>query len=380
MTKLIYYEFVKLFNKKLLCLLMLALIAANIFCLFENANVLNENGCSIRDISAVYDEIRGKSEGEKEAYIDEKIGQYTESIFSGANYDYRYGTALAAVKENIEKCGKYSDYLTYIDEQSENMEISPFIGKKSFSYRNVILTPIAYRNLKNLNLTAENPEGVLLVTDNTLTDVFFWLCIIMATMQIGLSENEDDLFALIKSKPMGRGYLIFSKITALFILVAMLCLIFFMSNFIFAFYEIGLGDLSRPIQSVGKYYTGSNRLCVGEYLAVNYCVKLLGAFGVSCVFFTLCILSANTVTAVLLFSAFFGFQALIYKLISVNSYLSVFKQINTAAFLNMGELFADYVNINIFGYPFGALTVTLVGLVLFILSASLFSVYFSVGP
>ena len=352
MKTLIGYEMCKLRQRKVLWYVLAALLCANAFFLHHQINTPNELGYSLRELSSVYEEMEGQSVEEQYQWIQETLEDYYETLISGQPVQDGFGQMVGTVMKRIEDLMGYEAYLSQIDAQAEQMMSSALFGRPgTFSYRNISRTPSAYADLKDLELSAEIPDGITTFTEQPVTDAMILLAIGILVLQLALAERESGLFSLIKSKKLGRADTILAKFVALFFCAVGIVTAFYLVNLGMASAELGLGDWNRAIQSVEGYLSSPFKITVGQYIVLFFIAKIGTAFSIACAFFLICILCRNTILSCVMGVLVFGMEGLLWRTIDIHSWMSLLKQLNIAALLDTPGYFSDYVNLNLFGFP-----------------------------
>ena len=260
--------------------------------------------------------------------------------------------------EQLKAVGTYHQYLQSIDDAAATMtSVSIFADPDSFAYRNIVKTPAAYDSVRSIQPVFAPSNGVLLAIENTPSDILLLFIIFTAVTVIFYKDRECGIVGLVKPLRYGRTRLALSKTAAVFAV----CLVcgggFFLLNLWIGSVRFGLGDLSRPAQSL-KGFLGCNlRISVRQLMALIFIYKILAMFVCALIAQSLFIRLKNTTSYFILLLAG-GVETALYLLIGETSVLSPIKQINLAAFINSAHLFKTYANINLFGFPINLLGTT----------------------
>ena len=260
--------------------------------------------------------------------------------------------------EQLKAVGTYHQYLQSIDDTAATMTaVSIFADPSSFAYRNIMKTPSAYDGVRSVQPVFAPSNGLLLAIENTPSDILLLFIIFTAVTVIFYKDRECGIVGLVKPLRYGRTRLALSKTAAVF----MVCLVcgggFFLLNLWIGSVRFGLGNLSRPAQSL-KGYLGCNlRISVRQLMILIFVYKILAMFVCALIAQSLFIRLKNTTSYFILLLAG-GVETALYLIISETSILSPIKQINLAAFVNSAHLFKTYANINLFGFPINLLVTT----------------------
>ena len=260
--------------------------------------------------------------------------------------------------EQLKAVGTYRQYLQSIDDAAATMTaVSIFADPSSFAYRNIVKTPAAYDGVRSVQPVFAPSNGVLLAVENTPSDILLLFIIFTAVTVIFYKDRECVIVGLVKPLRYGRTRLALSKTAAVFSVCLLFGGGFFLLNLWIGSVRFGLGDLSRPAQSL-KGFLGCNlRISVLQLLALVFIYKILAMFICALIAQSLFIRFKNTTAYFVLLLAG-GVETALYLIISETSVLSPIKQINLAAFINSAHLFKTYANINLFGFPINLLGTT----------------------
>jgi len=358
MIKIVFCELLKITQRKVTLAVIACLIVVSGCITHYQINHKPDYGYSTRDSYSVYQETADLSDLEKLALLEHEIDSYYQAINDagpGFRIDYDEMIRVQIYNEMIEELESiigYSDYLQGIDDRAQSMLQSPLFGTPgTFSYRSIESTPSAYEHLKGLSVSHDFSKGVLLVTDNPVTDIFMFTSLAILAMHLIISEREEGILALLKTTRNGLSKTVLAKLATLFALTFLAVLFFYGLTLLVVVNEISLGDLYRPIQSVTGYLSSPYRITVLEYLLLFFSVKVLFTCALMFVFFAICLICRNIVYSVLAGVVVFGIQTALFTGISPYSAFSFLSRFNLAALIDVGYCFSDYLNINLFDWP-----------------------------
>ena len=380
MKKCIFYEMLKVTHKKGIWLIIGSLMVLNIIWMSFRINYIDDKGYSVKDIAFVYNEIDGFDTMEQLEYLHEQFELYETEIikeeFLNQDKLFQINNARHMVYEHVLAVSQYKDYIAGISEQGEQKLQSPFYGSvDSFSYNNIQKTIKAYDGFDKLHVTPAFSEGVKLVTDNHTTDYFLLLCLFAVVMVIMVQEREDGMLQLLKSTANGYRKVAAAKLLTIFILGAVITSVFYLTNYITAYSTIGISDIHQPIQSLKGYLESPFKLSVSVYIILFIFIKIFGIFSVLCVLFLLCMLCKNTVYSCISSIIFIVFQLVLWNTIDIHSWLSMLKEMNIFAILDIGHYFSEYRNLNVYGLAVDQVLIGAITAVFFIAAGSLAGMY-----
>lgn len=349
-------ELRKLFTSPIFIFVTAAAVVLNIYLCLSAKPVNISDG----EYKILYSGLEGLSEQEKTEYIDNALNElYSSEITYEAIMKrefYRNEAEQAALIRD------YKDYLNGIDEAAKNMtSVSIFADKNSFTYRNISNTPAAYDGVRDVKPEYSPSRGILMAIDNNSTDIMLIFVVLTAVTVLFIKEREASIIGLLKPLRYGRQRLAAIKSLAVLSVCVLFGLVICGSSLLIGGLRFGLGDLSRPIQSVEGFLGCNLPITVGQAIALIYLFKIAAVFLAGLIFECLCTalfsgfayLGAGVIAAVEIF---------LYVTIENTSWASSFGKVNLAAFVQSSELFKTYLNINLFEYPCNIVTVTVISL------------------
>lgn len=171
------------------------------------------------------------------------------------------------------------------------------------------------------------------------------------TAEMDLDETQEYVETLLSSASGGRSRLFAAKGMILLLVTAALAILFIGENLLIGACSYGLGDLSRPIQSVYGFYACNLPLSVGQYLALFVILKIC-AYSVFAAVFSLIAVSAKNNLLVYGISALFcAVFVVLYISVPDSSLFALLHYWNPAAFTQVSDIWDTYRNVNLFGYP-----------------------------
>ncbi len=345
-------EIYKLLHTKMFVLVLICGLLLNIYVSCSQSFGML---CPAKEYKEYYEIAEGKTF--QEAY-DYSIAR-RDNMFGGwESGKWEVRSMMNEEIEQLKAVGTYHQYLKSIDDTAATMTaVSIFADPSSFAYRNIVRTPSAYDAVRSVQPIFAPSDGVLLAVENTASDILLLFIIFAAVTAIFYKDRECGIVGLVKPLRYGRARLALAKTAAVFTACLVCGGVFFLLNLFIGSARFGLGDLSRPVQSL-KGFLGCNlRISVGQLLALVFAYKTVAMFVCALIAQSLFIRLKNTTAYFILLLAG-GIETALYLIISETSVLSPLKQINLAAFVNSAHLFKTYANINLFGYPINLLVTT----------------------
>ncbi len=363
--RIFFYECKKLFRFRIFFLLLACLLLVN--------GYLHVSGTKDRYYSP--ESYRSFFAETEDMTFDETYDYLNTLLEEQSDGDYtKYPMYLIYdMLEISDELREYPQYLDNIETQADNMAaVSIWGGADTFSYRNIQKTPSAYAAMAGTTLSLAPSLGLEDTFTAPITDVLGLFLVFLVVCGVMLRDRGQGVMPLLYATPKGRQTLIATKLTVVAISTILIALLFFGENLLLGATLYGLGDLSRPIQTVFGYYTCNLPVSVLEYLFLFFGMKVLSYLLFAGIFSLICTCSKNNLMVYGIAGAFCGSSFLLYHFIPEYSVLNLFRFLSPVQLTQASEILGTYRNLNIFGYPFShkGAALILLGIVL-ILSAVL---------
>ena len=346
--KIFIAEIKKIFGNRLFTSALFIGLIFNAYLFFRESENEKFKPCEYK---AAFSCLQGMNDEEKLLWLNKNCESTPENISYSS-------WILFELRDECDEKVNYPAYLKNIEEQSESMlSASIFLKQGTFNFRNIKKIPKAYEHMKDIQPSFDISKGVILATENNFTDVLCLLIILSAVLSVMLSDKETGMYSFLFSTVRGRGCLTAVKLLVIAAISFGITLLMYSENLVIAHFLYGLGDLSRPVQSLEGFIGCNLILNVFQYLIVYVIMKFMAIYAVGCI---LAFISINTESN----AGFYGiltivatFQITTYFFIDSMSSLSIFRYVNLIALIKCSDVFSNYVNINFFGYPISLLPV-----------------------
>lgn len=368
--RILRYEWKKLCGFRLLWILLLCLLGLNGYIQISTANA---RGFSGRDYRILIQQVNARTPEQADKFLEKQM----EESFSGSMSYERYAL-VAEVQDALQQVREYPDYLDRIDAQKEQqLGLSIWGGKDTFSYRNIEKTPEAYRALHGTVLRLEPSLGMEDALQHPVTDFLGVILLFFIVTAVVLRDREQGMMPLLCAMPNGRGVLLRAKLLLIAGCTAGIVLLLFGENLLIGAVMYGLGDLSRPVQCVLSLYTCNLPVSAGVYLVLFFALKFAALLVFSMVFAAVCTASGSNLAVYGISGVFCGISYLLYKLIPEMSAWSMLRDLSPVQLLRVNDIIGTYRNVNVFGMPFSLKAAALIAAGIFLLAAVVFTVFFS---
>ncbi len=389
-------EFAKVYAKKGIWFLLTVLILLNGFLLVRNESVSHQM-VSSEEYAAQFSYMEGMTPEERASYLaardedlkwimqltavsedqagafltqneladsltPEQLSRYRKMIEEGSYLQFTRGPGFEyelnrTYYQQQQALDGYHSSIEEIREKADSMtKISIFADEGSFSYRNIQKTAADFEAVKNLELPFDQSLGVNMSTGFVGTDIAILFLVFMVCISLVTQEKDKGLFSLVRSTYQGRSPVIASKIGVLGVSCGLFTGLLFGSNVLIAFWIYGLGDLSRPIQSVDTCMGLALPVNVWQYLLLLFFMKWLLSFLFALILLLLSLLIRSPVLICAGVIGIVGVEYAAYALISSTSSLSFFKYVNLVYFAFQPEFYRTYLNVDFFSVPVNLFT------------------------
>lgn len=248
----------------------------------------------------------------------------------------------------------YGGWLNTIQKNKDNMLAFPiFNDPDSFSGRNIIKTADEFETLQGVDLALGVDGAIDALLSSPLTDYFLLVILLLFCISF-LEERKKGLWSVIYAAPNGRLRLSVHRMSILFGVSVFGVLLLYGTNLIFGFSVYGgINDLGRALQSVellGKLPVLST---VGSFLIRYFLLRIAAAFFVSLLLWLLLTAVNNVKYTIIAAAGVLVTEYSLYTFLPVQSGLNGLKYFNLFTYISLSDLYTNYLNIDLLGYPLG---------------------------
>ena len=396
MLKLFKIEIKKLWSIKAFLLYLLILIFANVFLIWFNIDSTSQT-IPPKAYKQISQDLMDMQESEKLSFIQEKIvvleglrkieltiekfqinpelantfkndtyledfEKYSEIYLQGDYLEYAKSitaehTFLKIIEKELMQVSNYESFLTDLEGKAEQLfTFSIFGGEGSYDHNNITTTQKTYQNMSGIEITYTPQKGIYQAIQFYITDIILIFTMILLSFMIVREEKDNGVLTLIRSTSAGKGKTAITKILVLAVsLFAIVCLLYG-TNLLYCSFSLGLGDLSRSIQSLPFLMRSVLKINISEYLVLFVFTKWIAAFICGCwILFAMFVakkVSHGCFLSALLPLIFYFIRVLI----PATHKLNVFRYANLISLLQSNEILGGYHNL----YWFNNKTIPLV--------------------
>lgn len=294
---------------------------------------------------------------------------YTANIKQEAAFAEQIYTEVTALAD-------YPEFLSQIQQRSDTLAgmsiFSPQVGG-GFSSRSIQKTAADYAGLTDIVITYDLSYGVEAAASAITTDCLVFVFLFFFAFLTIYDEKNKGLFPLVKSTPLGQIPTMGAKIIVLAVCSMSVVLLLYGSNLLFYHRTAGLGDLSRSLQSIGKYMGSTLRFSAGEFLISFAAIKALVCFLIGLLVMFISIQTRRSTTAFLICAGMLAVSFALYAGIPLNSQAAILKYLNFFGLFRAQDLLGLYLNLNFWGWPVSLFDAGLSAVLLMVCVLSVFN-------
>lgn len=299
----------------------------------ENQNIItllqNENP----DIQTKYQKL----------YQENHQTYYTHSIESEAAF-------LEKIYNEFYILYQYPMYLQEIQEKANTItQIGIFQKNNDFSQKNIEKTAQDYQNLYHVNILYENEKGIQDALSFPITNLLIMISMFVLASSMVIDEKEKKLFSIIKMTINGQWKLMLFKCVVFMFIVGILMFIMLLSQLFYMNMTVGIGHLSKSIQSLASFSYCPFAINVWQFLWLFFLMKWIAISFIGLLMMWFLIVMKHKILALLIIIILVGIEFVLYIFIPPLHILYLLKYLNIVSFLQIQTLFQIYRNINILG-------------------------------
>lgn len=247
----------------------------------------------------------------------------------------------------------YDDWLNSIQRNKENMQAFSLFETDGFSGRNIIKTADEFEKLRGVTLSFGADGAINSFMSFALTDYFMIVVLLMCVMSF-FEERKAGLSGIVHAAPRGRIYLALHRFTILIGVSFVGVILLYGSNLAVGFSVYGgLNDLTCAAQSVEILSKLPIRCSVGGFLIYYLILRVISSFYIGLLFWQLFSAIKNIKYTLVITTVLLSVEYGLYKFLPVQSIWNGLKYFNLFTYISLSDLYTNYLNINLFGYPLG---------------------------
>lgn len=271
--------------------------------------------------------------------------QYTEDLFSER---FLFRDLLQEVQQTADHTQTIE---SIIEEARTKTSVSIFAEPDSFSYRNQLAMIDQFEDLLHIAPAYDISSGVLHFQTSAVTDLIALVAILLFCTEMAIGEQKSGTLPILKATRKGRGPLVSAKLVSTAVLSFLIVCVLWGANLGYCAVSFGLGDLSRPIQSLTGFTTSALTLSVGEYLILFFLLKwvLYALVGILCL--AAGVFWQESMPTWLTVGGFLGVGYILSQVISPIATWNILKFVNISNLIFSTEWLSEYRNLDFWGSP-----------------------------
>ena len=307
------------------------------------------------------DKIKPLSLSETVSVLEQEKARLKD-VLSDSDVDENIKLEYIAVNNLLsqtEYLNSYGDWLNTIQNNKENMLAFPiFNDPNSFSGRNIIKTADEFEKLQGVELSLGADGEINALMSFQITDYFLLVILLLFCISF-LEERKKGLWSVIHAAPNGRLCLALHRMAILFGVSVCGVLLLYGTNLIIGFSIYGgINDLGRVLQSLELLGRLPILDTVGSFLIHYFLLRIAAAFFVSLLLWLMLTAVNNIKYTIIIAVGVLVAEFSLYTFLPVQSVLNGLKYFNLFTYISLSDLYTNYLNINIFGYPLGIRSVS----------------------
>ena len=358
-------EIRKLFQRLSTCIILLVLLAANGFLVwnqplpgaeqhykFDASHILSLYSALPDDAASAL-----KALGQQDDALLEAMFQETDAGVLLTSDIYAEHKLFSNVMERVESIACYDAILNEIDENAETLLLTGRYEPDTFGHRNILKSREQYRALSDVQPEVLYSGAVELLPGGRITDLILILFCLLVGLELITSEKTNGTLQLIKPTFQGGDQLITSKVLAGLVLALAGTFLLYGMNLVIGYLRCGMISMDAPIQSVFGFIRSPWRISIGMYVLGFFCTKFLWAASIIAIVYLACSLGKSVFESCGIF-------------LILCAPLSLLLTGDTVG------LFSEYRNLDLFGWPVSSFFVSFLRMLLvssagFILTAAI---------
>ncbi len=273
---------------------------------------------------------------------------------------------LDEIREQLDYISGYSDYLDRIQKQAAMQSMTSVFGSaNTFSHRNIEKTAAEFDTLRGVEVRFGADRAYEGWIEFELAD-YLYLFVIVIFVFAFLEEKRAGLSGVVRSCRYGRAQLCAVRVCILASASVLGVVLIYGANLILSVLLSGnFTDMGRSVQSLECFRTLTEHVTVGGWIAEYLLVKAASGFTVGLLLWCVLGVITNAQYSTAVLGVVVAVEYALFAFLPVQSIFNPVKYFNLFSYIRTSELYTEYLNINLFGYPFGIRQLALCSLPVF---------------
>ena len=261
---------------------------------------------------------------------------------------------VAELREQLDYVSGYADYLDTVQKQAQLQSMTSVFGNKgSFSHKNIVKTAEEFDTLRGVEAEFGANRAYEGWIGYELAD-YIYLFVIIQFVFAFTEERRGGLSGVIRSCRYGRCRLGLHRVLILASASALGVVLIYGVNLLFSVLLSGdFSDMGRSIQSLRCFRTLIQHTTIGGWLVQYLLVKAASGFTIGLFLWSILGSITNVQYSIAVLGAVIAGEYVLFSFLPVQSTFNMIKYFNLFSYIRTSRLYTDYLNINLFGYPYG---------------------------
>jgi len=270
---------------------------------------------------------------------------YTDSL-------YKEDRLFSEIMDELQRIENHRTTLeSTIQDARLKTSTSIFAKPNTFAFRNQLAIIECFEGLLDIQPVYDPAVGAVRFQNTKVTDLLALILIFYICAELIVTEQKSGLLPVLRATKKGHFPLISAKIVTVLITAMFVTLLLWGTNFAYCANVYGLGDLSRPVQSLTGFDASILKVSVGTYIGVYFLFKWLLYVAVGILCLNAGLLFQNATNTFVILGGFLSIEYLLSQIINPLSALSILKYVNVSNMIFTSDWLSVYRSINIFGFP-----------------------------
>lgn len=374
MKDLFRYELKKFFSKKFLFFVILILLCANAFNIYNTYDIYHKSYS--KEFNEAKWQLYKLAEGEltqerinilldyqNELLISAETGTPIENYYINADGDLHITEEiLAKMKDAYQYRSKINELLEINDTEKTVFQNAD----NDYLLKEALLVEKTYSQRSIDSFYNTEAFGTYFYYD--FSSFLVLMIIFLGTASLFSGEKETGMLSVIRSSKNGRIHLSLAKQSAAAVFTLIVCIVFFVCDFLMFLYCLRLHGIFSPVYAISSFEYSPLNTSICGFLLLNCLIK---SFGFIIFTFISSVFSSLFDKSYMVFAADFLFLVLLMFLSAYSSrMLNYINIINPVNLLTNRNMFAEFNVINIFGEPVFKFSVVLISSIFFAIALS----------
>lgn len=270
---------------------------------------------------------------------DTELSALLESVREQAEEEYRQAAEFAA-------------FIGGFQERAQSMlDFSIFALPGSFSYRNIHKTARDFGRLDSLAVWPADSSGLQAMQDCFLSDILLLAAMGLLSFQLFGRDAATGVDRIIRATPRGGRHLRMIQMGLAALGAAGFAALLYGTNLILTAWLAGFPDLGLDLHGTAAFRNIPYPCTAGQYLTGYLAWKIFYAAGLALLFSCFVYLLRGSKAAWLATGTLAAVSFLLWFYLPETPVSKIFRYLNLIGLADTGQIWGNYQNLNLFGFP-----------------------------